>query len=807
MEQMVCPHCGALISADNQYCGSCGAPVQAADALLSYASREPAGEDMTDATRIWKPAERSRQQPRPDQTGAELPPEPGNHGPVRPEGSPKPMELESEQSFAAPSGSGQPPRKTQQPLPELPRRESDEQTARPGFFRTRAGKIIMILLIVAAGAGLIAGAIAITKGIVGHSGKNTDVGQPAAADTSPEDGPASPEQEAERGLLRFFNEELIPELGVVPAVNAAPQTGGADIDPRGISGLLLAELHDYLGEGVPQLLTVSTGRVRMDAPAWDDGAASYETDGLELRLYRYEADAVRLYASCTVDGFSPGVRDGRTQPLLELSRSDSGNLYLHFSDCLYGTDSRAEVYRALEVDYDGIRVVFNAAVTAAQREDAAAFESLVRKPLRNYDFYLSAQGSMASLDTVPLLRCSRDENTQAGISVFSVKELTGLLTDTGLTDPLPAYSRYEDYLSYLQQRKDRITDYTDSLYYQKPSMVAFADLTGDGRDEMVYVYTESSADAGFAYYEIVTSCGGYIVPLWRGIWQTGYYYPVQERTDHAVAVFRVTEENAVYVLDQTAKGTDSRLTMLKLTPVTDYRLEAENVASSAERNAAMDRGDLLVLYQKDNAPADGGRLFGRLNPGNMSYAKAVSWLEQTIGKLKEESSEDSGGLELFQTELRFTEPGATAVLSVKAADQKDVRWSSSNPAVASVGASGLVTALRPGTAVITASLGGRTAACMVTCDWDGDGEEGSGSDEPLRLLRTDMTFFNPGEFFTLTVLNVPSGTPVSWQSLDPSVATVDANGKVVAVGPGTTKIVARVGERTGECIVRCSINH
>jgi uncharacterized protein YjdB len=57
-----------------------------------------------------------------------------------------------------------------------------------------------------------------------------------------------------------------------------------------------------------------------------------------------------------------------------------------------------------------------------------------------------------------------------------------------------------------------------------------------------------------------------------------------------------------------------------------------------------------------------------------------------------------------------------AALSPSNAGNKDVIWSSSNPAVAVVGESGLVTAIALGSAVITvtAAEGGHTAACSVT---------------------------------------------------------------------------------------------
>ena len=55
----------------------------------------------------------------------------------------------------------------------------------------------------------------------------------------------------------------------------------------------------------------------------------------------------------------------------------------------------------------------------------------------------------------------------------------------------------------------------------------------------------------------------------------------------------------------------------------------------------------------------------------------------------------------------------------------------------------------------------------------------------------------------LSVTNVPAGTPVEWKSLDESICTVDAGGHVTAVGPGTTRVIATVGNLSAECWVRC----
>lgn len=62
----------------------------------------------------------------------------------------------------------------------------------------------------------------------------------------------------------------------------------------------------------------------------------------------------------------------------------------------------------------------------------------------------------------------------------------------------------------------------------------------------------------------------------------------------------------------------------------------------------------------------------------------------------------------------------TAVVEPANADNRSVSWSSSDPSVVSVGTDGTVTAVKPGSGVITVTTadGGKTAACTVTVSCD-----------------------------------------------------------------------------------------
>ena len=165
------------------------------------------------------------------------------------------------------------------------------------------------------------------------------------------------------------------------------------------------------------------------------------------------------------------------------------------------------------------------------------------------------------------------------------------------------------------------------------------------------------------------------------------------------------------------------------------------------------------------------------------------------------------GITLGQRSIVFHAAGAQTQLAADPApsDTTDERrFSSSDPSVVKVSPVGIVTAVGPGEAVLTVSCGEITETCAVLCDF---AETAPPTLPPeiteLVLNKNDMTFFAAGENYVLTVKNIPAGTPVEWRSLDESVATVDAGGHVVAVGNGTTRVFATVGNLETFCWVRC----
>lgn len=85
----------------------------------------------------------------------------------------------------------------------------------------------------------------------------------------------------------------------------------------------------------------------------------------------------------------------------------------------------------------------------------------------------------------------------------------------------------------------------------------------------------------------------------------------------------------------------------------------------------------------------------------------------------------------------------------------------------------------------------------------GGAQEEPQAEASLSLDKSDFTLFHAGDSYTLTARVTPAGPPVTFQSANEAVATVDAQGKVTAVAPGTAKITATADGLTATCVVRC----
>lgn len=132
------------------------------------------------------------------------------------------------------------------------------------------------------------------------------------------------------------------------------------------------------------------------------------------------------------------------------------------------------------------------------------------------------------------------------------------------------------------------------------------------------------------------------------------------------------------------------------------------------------------------------------------------------------------------------------------ATNKSVKWTSSDSSVATVDENGVVTPIKAGTTTITVTTvdGGYAATCELTV-YD------------ITVSPTERTL-KIEESVELTVTILPEGFTLkdgemTWESSDPTVATVDENGKVTGVKEGECTITVYYGNAEGTVSATCHI--
>ena len=135
---------------------------------------------------------------------------------------------------------------------------------------------------------------------------------------------------------------------------------------------------------------------------------------------------------------------------------------------------------------------------------------------------------------------------------------------------------------------------------------------------------------------------------------------------------------------------------------------------------------------------------------------------------------------------------------------QEVVWSSSKPAIATVDENGLVTGIKAGTTVITATSKENPsikAICTVNVE---------NVNIPVSSVELDRSSLSltKGDVFTLNATVKPDDATdktVSWKSSNTAVATVDSNGKVKAIAGGSATITATAGGVSAKCSVTVSV--
>lgn len=119
-----------------------------------------------------------------------------------------------------------------------------------------------------------------------------------------------------------------------------------------------------------------------------------------------------------------------------------------------------------------------------------------------------------------------------------------------------------------------------------------------------------------------------------------------------------------------------------------------------------------------------------------------------------------------------------------------VKWSSSNPQIAKVASNGKVTALKPGTAYISANVNGDVAKCKITVK------------APALSVKSKTIIAK--QTYALKV-NGATGK-VKWKSSNSKVVKVASNGKITGIKAGSATITATVNGKQLKCKVTVKAN-
>lgn len=133
-------------------------------------------------------------------------------------------------------------------------------------------------------------------------------------------------------------------------------------------------------------------------------------------------------------------------------------------------------------------------------------------------------------------------------------------------------------------------------------------------------------------------------------------------------------------------------------------------------------------------------------------------------------------------------------LTPEDASNKDIKWTSAKPSVASVDQDGNVLGVSPGETIIMAQTedGRYTDYCTIIVKQEA---------KNINITTRDI-FLDKGETHEIEYLVEPgSATDVSirWESMDPSIVTVNQEGEVTAVAVGSTTILAKLAGEVAYC--------
>lgn len=249
-------------------------------------------------------------------------------------------------------------------------------------------------------------------------------------------------------------------------------------------------------------------------------------------------------------------------------------------------------------------------------------------------------------------------------------------------------------------------------------------------------------------------------------------------------------KNAFYVLHKMNSKTVEETVIISVSPayISEVNVQTDgskyytddpgepDINLSFKGNALVKDTDYMITYDKVNSGISKVTIEGI---GNFQGKTSVTvYVEK----------QDVEAVEINETELELN-PGEAYQLAASVipatATFKDIVWSSSDEDIAKVDETGYVTALKNGVTNIVAKSkdGGLQAECIVRVTTDAAG---------ITIPVSRVHLFCKEKYQLKTIISPfdVSNSDVIWSSSDESVAKVDENGVITAVGRGETTVTA-----------------
>jgi len=337
---------------------------------------------------------------------------------------------------------------------------------------------------------------------------------------------------------------------------------------------------------------------------------------------------------------------------------------------------------------------------------------------------------------------------------------------------------------------------TANVYVRAGSLIVEpnAVATGVGEEVKLSVYKRAGAEAMGAEVTWTTSN-----PAVARVAEDGTVTAVGAGDAVLLATFGAQQGTAIVAVRQ------KDIASLRLTPTTSsiYSAATEQLELTAYDDAgrAMAVATDNAKWTTSNATAlsvdNGGIVTGNARGNGVVTAKigskaataSVNVLSQPAASIAVALA--SSNLDVGQT----TQASATLLSSAGASfTGPTIAWQSSNPAIAAVNASGVVTAVARGSVTISAVADGKTGSAPLTVGPKAVATVAVTPNAVSAALGQSAQLTATPKDATGGAL---TGRTITWASANTAVATVSAAGLVKAVGTGSTTISATAGGVTG----------